>query len=273
MPPEQVAAHEGKIDVDGASIWCWDTGGTGDAIVLLHPLTGSGLVWPYQQPVFARAGYRVIGYSRRGFYNSSSGDPQRPGTAAGDARALLDALGIARCHLIGSAGGAFVVADFALAFPDRLYSQVLSCSMLGIQGGPVGDMSSRLRPEGFEKLPEWCQELSASYRAVDRDGVERWRALQAKSRAPGSGAPLQRTIQPLSLELLAGVAVPTLVIAGDSDLLAPPPVARLLAQTIPGSELKILPECGHSAYWERPDLFNSHVLEFLSRHAGGRGRG
>lgn len=271
--PEQVPAREGKIDVDGASLWYWDTGGSGEAIVLLHPLTGSGLVWSYQQPVFARAGYRVIGYSRRGFYNSTAGDPEHPGTAAGDLRALLDALGITRCHLVGSAGGAFVVADFALAYPECLYSQTLACSMLGIQGGTVGDMNSRLRPEGFEHLPAWCQELSASYRAVDPQGTDRWRALQTKSRPAGAGYSMQPSIQPLSLDLLAKLRVPTLVLAGDSDLLAPPPVARLLVQTIPGSELRIVPECGHSGYWERPELFNSHVLDFVGRHRAERARG
>lgn len=271
--PEQVPAHEGRIDVDGASLWYWDTGGSGEAIVLLHPLTGSGLVWAYQQPVLARAGYRVIGYSRRGFYNSTAGDLARPGTAAGDARALLDALNIQRCHLVGSAGGAFVVADFAHAFPERLHSQVLACSMLGIQGGPVGDMSGRLRPEGFDKLPEWCQELSPSYRAVNAEGTEHWRALQAQSRNADGPARPQPTIQPLSLALLATIRVPTLVLAGDADLLAPPPVARLLAQTIPGSEIKIIPECGHSAYWERPDLFNTQVLDFIARHGAVRTRG
>src|SRR5437870_1096694 len=64
--PEQVAAKEGIAEVPGTRLGYWDTGGEGPAILLLHPATGSALIWAYQQPVFAKAGYRVIAYSRRG---------------------------------------------------------------------------------------------------------------------------------------------------------------------------------------------------------------
>ena len=47
-------------DVPGAKLWGWDTGGHGEPIVLLHPNTGSAASWGYQQPVFARAGHRVV---------------------------------------------------------------------------------------------------------------------------------------------------------------------------------------------------------------------
>ena len=59
--PKQFVAKEGHVKVAGAILWYWDTGGDGPAVVLVHPGTGSGLVWGYQQPVFAKAGYRVIG--------------------------------------------------------------------------------------------------------------------------------------------------------------------------------------------------------------------
>ena len=60
-------------------------------------------------------------------------------------------------------------------------------------------------------------------------------------------------------------AVPTLLIYGDADPNASPPVGRLFNRTIPNSELVILNECGHSGYWERPALFNAAVLEFMKR--------
>jgi len=60
--------------------------------------------------------------------------------------------------------------------------------------------------------------------------------------------------------------VPTLLIAGDADLWQPPAMTRMLARHIPNSELVIVPEAGHSIYWERPDVFNSTVLDFIGRH-------
>ena len=80
--PEQVSANEGIADFPGTRLGYWDTGGTGEAIVLLHPASGSALIWLYQQPVFAKAGYRVIAYSRRNCYNSDLAPADDPGTAS-----------------------------------------------------------------------------------------------------------------------------------------------------------------------------------------------
>jgi len=68
--PVQVPAKDGMAQIPDTRLWYWDTGGQGVPIVLLHPATGSALIWGYQQPVLAKAGYRVIAYSRRGYYNS-----------------------------------------------------------------------------------------------------------------------------------------------------------------------------------------------------------
>lgn len=74
--PEQVPVTEGFVEVPGGRLWYWDTGGTGSPVVLLHPGTGSALAWPYQQPVLARGGHRVVAYSRRGHYRSSPATPE-----------------------------------------------------------------------------------------------------------------------------------------------------------------------------------------------------
>jgi pimeloyl-ACP methyl ester carboxylesterase len=44
-------------------------------------------------------------------------------------------------------------------------------------------------------------------------------------------------------------------------------VTRLFARNIPNSELVIVPEAGHSSYWERPEIFNTAVLDFIGRHS------
>src|ERR1700733_1792405 len=68
--PPQGPAKEAVAVLPGTRLAYWDTGGTGEAIVLLHPATGSARIWSYQQPVFIEAGYRVIAYSRRGYGGS-----------------------------------------------------------------------------------------------------------------------------------------------------------------------------------------------------------
>src|SRR5215471_1965202 len=84
--PAQLPAKEGFAQLADTRLFYWDTGGDGPPIVLLHPFTGSALIWGYQQPAFATAGYRVIGYSRRGYYNSAPLERDKPGTGADDLR-------------------------------------------------------------------------------------------------------------------------------------------------------------------------------------------
>jgi pimeloyl-ACP methyl ester carboxylesterase len=184
--PAQVPVHEGLVDVGGASLWYWDTGGTGPAIVLSHAGSGSGLNWPYQQPVFAKAGYRVIGYSRRGAAGSSPLDPADPGVASADLRILADALGLGRFHLLGIAGGGITALDFAVSYPDRLRGLVIACSIFSVQDNDFLATVTRLRPPEFEALPVEVKELSPAYRATNPGGVAAWLELHEKATVPGS---------------------------------------------------------------------------------------
>src|SRR5574341_2481955 len=82
--PKQVPAKEGIAELAGARLGYWDTGGDGTPVVFLHPATGSALIWLYQQPVFAKAGYRVIAYSRRNHYGSDMATEDNPGIGSQD---------------------------------------------------------------------------------------------------------------------------------------------------------------------------------------------
>lgn len=262
--PTQVPVAEGVAKLKEVGLWYWDTGGHGTPIILFHPFTGSGRVWPYQQPVFAKAGYRVIGYSRRGFQNSEAGPTDKPGIASEDLHQLLTVLGIDKFHAVASAGGAFVAADYAISHPERIQSLVLACSILGVQDGEFATLLNGLRVPGYESLPAYFRELSPSYRAINPEGTEHWKELESAS-MPGDR--IQQTYaNKISLATLEQLKAPTLLICGDADLIAPPPIVRLFAKHIPNSELVVLPECGHSAYWEQPELFNQAVLSFLRRH-------
>jgi pimeloyl-ACP methyl ester carboxylesterase len=63
----------------------------------------------------------------------------------------------------------------------------------------------------------------------------------------------------------ANIAVPTLVIAGEHDLLREPGYWRALRDTIPGAEAHVYDEARHCAHVEHPDHFNRLALEFLQR--------
>ena len=70
----------------------------------------------------------------------------------------------------------------------------------------------------------------------------------------------------MTFSVLESIKVPTLLITGDADMYAPPPLLRMFTSRIKGSESLVIPEAGHSAYWEKPEAFNRAVLEFLKKH-------
>ena len=264
----QAPARETYADLPGVHLWYRDTGGSGVPVVLLHATTGSSRVWEYQLPVFTENGFRVIAYDRRGFGRSVI-DPAgaQPDTGADDLQALMNHLGIDRFHLAGTAGGAFVALDFALSFPERLRSLVVASSIGGVQDEDFVAMGRRLRPSPqFEALPPEVREVGPSYRAANPDGTRRWVELERISRPPGPLAPAQTMRNRLTLALLERIAVPTLLMTGDADLFAPPPVQKLFAARIKNAESVIVPEAGHSLYWEQPEIFNRTVLGFIRKH-------
>ncbi len=265
LPPQE-PVREGIAALADTRLWFRDTGGSGEPIVLLHPASGSALIWGYQQPVFAKAGYRVIAYSRRGYYNSQPIERGRPGIGSEDLQQLMEFLGIGKFHLVASAAGGSIAADYAFSHPDRLSSLAISSNPFGITDGEILAAAMRIRPRMWDEIPVEFRELGPSYRAANPDGFRLWVELERKSQVgDGSRQPLANRITEAKLGELA---VPTLVISGDADLSTPPSIARMIAARIANSELVVVPESGHSVYWEQPEAFNRAVLDFIARHRG-----
>ncbi|PYS39861.1 MAG: alpha/beta hydrolase [Acidobacteria bacterium] len=257
-------ARETYAELSGVRLWYKDTGGPGVPVVFLHSNTGSSQNWEHQIPVFTAAGYRFIAYDRRGWGRSMAQPGAQPGTAADDLRALIKFLGIDRFHLIGTAGGGFLVFDYALSFPEQLRTLVVANSIGGVQDEDYLELGRRLRPPQFDALPPELRELGPAYRAADAEGTRRWIELEHMSRQ--SGATAQAYRNRMTFSVLESIKVPTLLITGDADMYAPPPLLRMFTSRIAGSESLVIPEAGHSAYWEKPEAFNRAVLEFLKKH-------
>jgi pimeloyl-ACP methyl ester carboxylesterase len=261
--PEQVSAKEGMAELPGTRLGYWDTGGAGEPIVLLHPASGSALIWLYQQPVFAKAGYRVIAYSRRNYYNSDLAPADNPGTASGDLQNMIEFLRLEKFHLVSSAAGGSVAADYALSHPERLLSLTVSSNNLAAANGYIADAAAKIRIKEWDDLPRWFRELGPSYRAANPAGVQKWIELNHKSET-GKGA-RQKLVNVVTPEKLETLKVRTLLMTGAADMFTSPSIMRMIARHVPDNEVVIAPECGHSIYWEHPEFFNRTVLGFLGR--------
>lgn len=266
MLTAQTTIHEAYATVPGAKIFYRDTGGNGTPVVLLHAATGSVRVWDYQIPALTAAGYRVIAFDRRGWGRTEIVDNAAPSTAADDLAALLDQLHVDRAHIVGTAAGGFVALDFVLSYPQRVRSLVVASSIGAVQDPDYLEMTRRIRPPGFDNLPPEFREVGPSYRAANPEGTARWVELEKISRPPGPRMPAQPMRNHVTFAMLEGIQAPTLLLTGDADLYAPPPILKLFAARIKASQTLVIPEAGHSAYWERPEIFNRAVLDFLGKH-------
>jgi pimeloyl-ACP methyl ester carboxylesterase len=261
------AAEENGMyaNLPSVRLWYTDSGGSGTPIVLLHSNTGNSDIWEPQIAAFANAGYRVIAFDRRG-WGRSTPDPAgpQPGSIAGDLDGLVDHLKLGTFHLLGVAGGGFAALDYAAWHPEHVRSLVIGGSTGDIKDKEIADFIARIEIPEIRKQPAAYLEVAPSYRGANPDGIARWNEINAHSRQ--GNAPAQPTHTPNTYEKIATIAAPTLIIAADADLLAPPAMMRLWAPHMKNYEWAVMQDAGHAMAWEQPDVFNKLVLDFLAKH-------
>ena len=254
------------LTLPGVDLWYEDTGGSGVPVIFLHAASGTCESWVYQVPAFTTAGYRCITYDRRTWGRSKPTDPDlQPGFMGDDLHGLVEHLGLERFHLAATAQGGIAALDYALDHPERVRSLVAANTIGGVQDADYLEVQSRLRPPEIQQLPVELRELGPSYRGTDPDGAHRWLEIELASRPYGL-VPAQPVRNPITYTRLETMRVPTLIISGEADLLSPPALMRMLASHIPACRFTLLSDAGHAGFWERPQVWNGLVLEFIGQH-------
>jgi pimeloyl-ACP methyl ester carboxylesterase len=254
------------LPVPGGSLYFEDAGGDGYPVVFLHPASGSSQSWQFQVPAFADDGYRCITYDLRNWGRSRS-DSADNGCFSDDLQALVEHLGLERLALVGAAYGGFGAVDYVARFPERVAGLVLSGTQGGIADPVYTALRERVVSAPIRALPLELRELSPSYRARDDAGVRAWLEVAQAAGEPGPSA-RQRMHRDIKLCDLESLRVPTLLLAGGADLLAPPELMLRIAEHLPDQQLEVLASAGHCLHWEEPSEWNRLVLDFLHRRAG-----
>jgi pimeloyl-ACP methyl ester carboxylesterase len=143
---------------------------------------------------------------------------------------------------------------------------VVANSIGGVQDAEAQELGRRLRPAEFNSLPPDFRELGPAFRAAEPAGVMRWNQLEKGSRPEGLRAPAQPLKNMITLALLERIKAPTLLLTGGADLYAPPAVQQQFAAHMKGAQVLVIPDAGHSTYWEAPEAFNKALLAFLKKH-------
>jgi 3-oxoadipate enol-lactonase len=260
------------ITVNGVKLYYELHGPPGaDVLVLSNGVLMSTASWAYQTPALSQH-FRVLLYDCRGMWQSEH--PVGPYTMdlhAKDLVALLNALGIKQAHIGGISYGAEISMVFALAYPERTRSLVLSSTVSEI--GP--------------RLQEITETWVAAVRARDPETFynvtvpvnfsEAW--IKANPQALAAAKERYHSLDmDAMLELLLcfsrldfthelhKITAPSLVLVGENDSLKPRSYAEIIARKIPGAEFAVIPHAGHAVLWEQAGIFNSLILGFLIKH-------
>ena len=233
-------------------------------MVFLHAASGTSDSWGLQEPAFIETGYRCIAYDRKNWGRSESVTPA--GSAADDLEALAQHLGLNRFHLVCTALGGIIGLDYTVEYPDRVISLTVSSSFTGVTDQSYLDVQTRLRPPEISNLPIELREVGPSYRAVNPEGVAEWLRIEESSRHEITPEEGQSPRSPMTYARLAAMQTPVLMLTGGADLLSPPAMMKLVADHIPNCRFEVVPEAGHAAFHEEPEVWNKLVLEFMGQH-------
>ena len=261
-----------KIEANGIGIYYELHGPDGaDVLVLSNGILMGTASWGNQTPVLAQH-YRVLLYDCRGMWQSDHpSGPYSMELHADDLAALLDALGIERAHIAGISYGGELSLAFALKYPARTRSLIVSSSVSQVDPllkGFVGSWIAAARARDPELLFQVTYPLnfSEAWIAANQAALD---VARERYRALDMDAFLELLLAFSRLDLTAGlhaITAPTLVMVGEEDLLKPRRYAEIVAREIPGAELAVLPHAGHAVSWEQPGLFSTLLLGFVTRH-------
>lgn len=268
-----------NANVNGLSIHYRDTGGDEFPLVLAHGFTGNSRNWALTAPAL-RERFRLISPDHRGHGPSdkpTSREEYDLDLLADDLYKLLASIDVESCYLVGHSMGGMVAQLLTLAHPEMVHALVLVDTAAEIPRSLAAKERYQERQrlvkmaeeEGMEAVfEEQLKSADAQVRA-NPAFVKTWREqfLMTSPAAYIGGANGMSTRRPV-LGRLSEIKVPTLVVCGENDepFLQP---SKMIQEKIAGSELVIVPNCGHNPQIETPAEFNRILTGFLDRvHAG-----
>lgn len=267
--------HRATVEVRDSRLMSWQ-GGPADAaetVVMVHGYSADKTVWMRFAPHFTDR-YRVLILDLPG-HGETAFDPALAYDTKSQAERVLqamDALGIARAHVVGNSMGGFIAARLALDHPDRVQTATL-IDAAGVLAPEPSDMDRMLAAgrNPFElrsrdefaafyamtmAQPPWLPGMTLDYMADDY--VARRETL----------ARIFRDFHHVGMldDRLGEIRVPVLVMWGDRDRLVHRSAADVWARGIPGAERVSYPELGHMPMVEDPARSARDVLAFFARH-------
>jgi 3-oxoadipate enol-lactonase len=243
----------------------YDAEGSGPLIVFLHGVGSTRQTWRAQVKEFS-ATHTAVAIDARG-YGGSSTTPDTVSMArfAADTAAVIQAVGRGHAHVCGLSMGGIVALHLWRDHPEVVLSLVLADTWAWHPVAAAGQDARLAAIDASDMASLARMRMPAVYGPgaaplLVQQGVERFASLD-KSVYRSASAELWG----VDMRRVAGsVAVPTLVLVGEHDSIAPPHLSRELAGLIRGAQLVVIPDAGHLPNEENPARFNQAVRSFLA---------
>ncbi len=218
-----------------------------------------------------RPDYDVLLWDYPGQGRSTTADvPYSLDRFAGYLVKILDQIGVERIHLVGISYGGFVALEFARLFQERLHTLTISGILLS--RGKLFDMYQELSlhfyaggPAAFDLYTHYMYEkiFGESFVAAAGETLEKMRNnFYERYRDRTTGLINLTRAQdaffaslPSRLPEYRAIATPALIMAAEDDRVIAPKVQKKIASILPNSRFEIIPDSGHVAYLEKPELF------------------
>ena len=242
--------------------------GDGQPLLLLHGGAGPQSVGGFAQLVAEKERNRVFTPTHPGFGGTPRPDALHSvGRLAALFSGLLADLGLEDVTVIGNSVGGWIAVEMALLGSPRLRRMVLLDAVgIEVEDLPVADVSGLSVPE--------IQALSfhdpTPFRADPASIPDAQKALMAANGAAlavYAGSPAMA--DPTLLGRLGGIAIPTLVLWGESDRIVESAYGQAYAAAIPGARFEVLPATGHMPQMETPDLVLKTIWDWEEFHRNG----
>lgn len=247
--------------------------GEGTPLVLLHGIGSAAVSWRHQIAAFAPR-FRVIAWNAPGYGASTTPAKEAP-EAIDYARALaalLDALSVKQCHLVGHSLGTLMAASFAASFGARVLSLSLCGASNGYKSAPergatmLQDRLNDLATLGTQGMARKRGPRLLGPNATPemiREVVE----IQAVAITPEGYPRAARMLA--SADIYVDIArfradLPIQVIYGEDDAISPPEQCRKIAAAAKAPAHPV-PRAGHALYLENPERVNTLIDAFISR--------
>ncbi len=240
------------VEIDALKTW-YDEDGAGEPLVLLHGGISPNETWGPQMQEFARH-FRVLAPERRGHGRTPDVDgPFSYDDFATDTVGFLEAIVDGPAHLVGWSDGGIVGLIVAMRRPDLVRKLVPVSANFDTTGIPEQIQTQFL---SMQPDSDSLARLRSLYEAASPDGPEHWPVVFAKFLEMVAREP---RIPPSELQR---IQAPTLVVAGDDDLVSLGHTIELFG-AIPNAELMIVPGTSHFLLAEKPAVVNRLILDFL----------